>query len=335
MAYTNSPLVTYTRIAKYYTKNRNHAIDTITIHCVVGQWTAKQGCDYFATTTAQASCNYFVGKDGSIGLCVEEKDRSWCSSSSSNDNRAITIEVASDTSHPYAVTDTAYKALIKLIADVCKRNGIKKLLWENNKALIGHVERQNMTVHQWFANKSCPGQYLLERHYDIANQVNALINAPANTTVTAPSTSSSLLYRVQTGAFSQKANAEAEAKKVQAAGFEAIIVQSGGLYKVQVGAYSVKANAETMQNKLKVAGFATMITTSSGTVVSQTTTTKAVTVGATVKVNQGAKTYTGGSLASFVYTRNHRVDSVSGNRVVISYNGVVICAINIKDLTVV
>lgn len=105
--FTNSPLVSYTRISPNKTPNRNHAIDTVTIHCIVGQWTAKQGCDYFATTNRKCSANYVVGKDGSIGLSVEEKDRSWCSSSASNDNRAITIEVASDTTHPYKVTDAA------------------------------------------------------------------------------------------------------------------------------------------------------------------------------------------------------------------------------------
>ena len=109
---SNSPLATYTRITKNKTSPRNHAIDTITIHCIVGQWTAKQGCDYFATTNRQCSANYVVGKDGSIGLSVDEKDRSWCSSNGTNDNRAITIEVASDTTHPYAVTAKAYAALL-------------------------------------------------------------------------------------------------------------------------------------------------------------------------------------------------------------------------------
>ena len=95
--------MTYSRISPNRTSPRNHKIDTITIHCIVGQWTAKQGCDYFATTGRKCSANYVVGKDGSIGLSVEEQDRSWCSSSRSNDHRAITIEVASDTKHPYKV----------------------------------------------------------------------------------------------------------------------------------------------------------------------------------------------------------------------------------------
>lgn len=183
MAYTNSSLVTYTNLTKNHSGQRTHKIDTITIHCVVGQWTAKKGCDYFATTTRQASCNYVVGKDGSIGLCVEEKNRSWCSSNSSNDNRAITIEVASDTKHPYAVTAAAYEALIKLCADICKRNDIEKLIWSTNKTdRINHRNGCNMTVHRDFAAKACPGDYLYNRHGDIAEKVNAILSNSTNNT---------------------------------------------------------------------------------------------------------------------------------------------------------
>ena len=275
MAYTNSPLVTYKRITNNKTSPRNHAIDTITIHCIVGQWTAKQGCDYFATTDRECSANYVVGKDGSIGLSVEEKDRSWCSSSSSNDHRAITIEVASDTAHPYAVTDEAYNALIKLVADICKRNGIKKLLWKADKSLIGQVDKQNMTVHRWFANKSCPGEYLYSRHSDIAAKVNALLGDSAGETAHTPTTQT--LYRVQVGAYSKKANADAMLEKIKKAGFDTYMVQVDGLYKVQVGAYSKKSNADAMAAKLKASGFDTYITTKSGTAVSAGTQKKSVT----------------------------------------------------------
>lgn len=153
---SNSSLVTYTKISPNKNSPRNHIIDTITIHCVVGQWTAKQGCDYFAQSNVGASANYIVGKDGSIGLCVDEGDRSWCSSNKANDNRAITIEVASDTTSPYTVTNAAYETLIKLIADICKRNNIKKLVWSTDKNdRINHLNGCNMTVHRDFANKSC------------------------------------------------------------------------------------------------------------------------------------------------------------------------------------
>lgn len=172
----NSPLVSYTKISPNRTVGRNHVIDTITIHCVVGQCTVQSLGEVFAPATRKGSSNYGVGKDGKIGMYVEEKDRSWCSSSSVNDNRAITIEVASDTTHPYAVTDKAYNALIELCADICKRNNIKELKWQANKSLIGQVNKQNMTVHRWFANKACPGDYLYNRHYDIAEKVNELLD---------------------------------------------------------------------------------------------------------------------------------------------------------------
>ena len=175
MAYTNSPLVSYTKISPNKTVNRNHKIDTITIHCVVGQCSVETIGKVFASSSRQASSNYAVGYDGRIGMYVEEKDRSWCSSNAKNDHRAITIEVASDTKDPYAVNDKAYNALIELVADICKRNGIKELKWKADKSLSGQVDKQNMTVHRWFANKACPGDYLYNRHGQIAAEVNKLL----------------------------------------------------------------------------------------------------------------------------------------------------------------
>lgn len=173
---SNSSLVTYTKLSPNCNKPRNHEIDTITIHCFVGQVTAEQGCNIKKFTkynpVSGASCNYVVGYDGSIGLCVDEANRSWCTSSRANDHRAITIEVASDTKHPYEVTKKAYNTLLDLVTDICKRNNIKQLLWKADKKLIGNVEQQNMTVHRWFANKACPGDYLYNRHGDIATEVN-------------------------------------------------------------------------------------------------------------------------------------------------------------------
>jgi hypothetical protein len=170
--FTNSPLVDYVKISPNRTSPRNHKIDTITIHCVVGQCSVETLGNVFSSSSREASSNYGIGYDGKIGMYVEEKDRSWCSSSSSNDHRAITIEVASDTTHPYAVNDKAYNALIELVADICKRNNIKKLKWKGDKSLIGQIDKQNMTVHRWFANKACPGDFLYERHGAIADAVN-------------------------------------------------------------------------------------------------------------------------------------------------------------------
>ena len=181
---SNSSLVSYTQISPNRTSPRNHAIDTITIHCMAGQLTV-QGCgSIFAKPSSCASSNYGIGKDGTIAMYVEEKDRSWCSSNAANDHRAVTIEVASDSFAPYKVTDAAYNSLIKLLVDICKRNKIKKLLWQGNPALIGQVSKQNMTVHRWFKNKACPGDYLYNRHGEIAATVNKKLGA--STTSSAP-----------------------------------------------------------------------------------------------------------------------------------------------------
>lgn len=174
---SNSPLVSYTRISPNKNSPRNHVIDTITIHCFVGQVSVEDGCAAFAYSEREASCNYVIGSDGRIGLCVDESDRSWCSANRENDHRAITIECASDKVHPYAINDDVYKSLIDLCEDICRRNGIKELKWKGDKSLIGKVNEQNMTVHRWFQAKACPGDYIYERLGKIASEVNSrLIN---------------------------------------------------------------------------------------------------------------------------------------------------------------
>lgn len=170
---SNSPLVSYTKISPNKTSPRNHKIDTVTIHCVVGQCSVETLGNIFAPTSRQASANYGIGVDGRVGMYVEEKDRSWCSSNAANDHRAVTIEVASDTTEPYAVNAKAYAVLIDLLVDICQRNGITKLVWSTNKVdRVNHKNGCNMTVHRDYANKSCPGTYLYERHAQIASEVN-------------------------------------------------------------------------------------------------------------------------------------------------------------------
>lgn len=175
MAYTNSSLATFTLLSPNHGGQRDHKIDTITIHCVVGQLTAA-GIAYCFQGSRQASCNYGVGRDGDISLVVEEKNRSWCSSNRDNDARAVTIEVASDTYDPYRVTYAAFEAVIKLVADICQRNEIKKLVWSTNKnERVNHLNGCNMTVHRDYANKSCPGDYLYGRMGEIAERVNEIL----------------------------------------------------------------------------------------------------------------------------------------------------------------
>ena len=229
MAFTNSPLVSYTKISPNRTKNRNHAIDTITIHCVVGQCSVETLGNVFAPESRKASSNYGVGVDGRIGMYCEEKDRSWCSSNAANDHRAITIEVASDTTHPYAVNEKAYAALIDLCVDICQRNGIKKLVWSTDKnQRVNHLNGCNMTVHRDYANKSCPGDYLYEHHGAIADAVNARLNVTEDTKTEAPA-ETTLPEKLTTGYY-----------RVRKAWKDA---------KSQVGAYRVLKNAKKAADK--------------------------------------------------------------------------------------
>lgn len=174
---TNSPLVSYTKLSPNHSGQRTHAIDTISVHCMAGNLSVETCGALFANSDRKASSNYGIGSDGRIALYVNESNRSWCTSSKANDQRAVTIEVANTVAaDPWPISDAAYKSLIDLLVDICQRNGIKKLLWKGNRNLIGLVDQQNMTVHRWFAAKACPGNWLYEHHGQIAEEVNKRLN---------------------------------------------------------------------------------------------------------------------------------------------------------------
>lgn len=184
---SNSKLVTYTAISPNKTSPRNHAIDTITIHCVGGNCTLETIGKQFATYDERngASSNYGIDSNGNVGMYVEESDRSWCTSWKPNDHRAVTIEVANDGPGPqWHVSDKAMATLIKLIADIAKRNNIKKMLWKNDPNLMGQVDKQNMSLHRWKAAKACPGDYLVSKHYFIADEVNKILNGSTDNDTT-------------------------------------------------------------------------------------------------------------------------------------------------------
>lgn len=181
MAYTNSSMVVYTKLSPNHSGQRAHAIDRITPHCVVGQCSVETLSNIFYPASRQASSNYGIGTDGRVAMYVEEKNRSWCSSSNANDQRAITIECASDTKEPYAMNSKVYETLVKLCVDICKRNGKTKLLWleDKDKTLNYNPKSDEMmlTVHRWFANKSCPGNWLYARLGDLALKVTAALGS--------------------------------------------------------------------------------------------------------------------------------------------------------------
>lgn len=332
---SNLGLVVYTKLSPNHSGQRTHSIDRITPHCVVGQLSCESICGCFTSPQREASCNYGIGTDGRISLCVEEKNRSWCSSSNANDQRAVTIECSSDKTAPYAMTDAVYAALIDLCTDICKRNGKSKLLWfgDKNKTLAYEPKADEMiiTVHRWFANKSCPGDWLYNRLGDLAAKVTSRLGGSSQQP-------SGTLYRVQTGAYKQKANADAQLAKVKAADFDTYMVQAGGYYKIQVGAYSKKANADAMAAKLKAAGFDTYITTEQGKAVSSSegTTAASLAVGDKVKLASNAPVYGSSTkFSSWVYSSTLYVREISGNRVVISTQktGAVTGAVDKKYLT--
>lgn len=197
MSYTNSSLVSYTKLSPNHSGQRTYSIDRITPHCVVGQLSAESICACFPAGR-EASCNYGIGTDGRVSLCVEEKNRSWCSSSNANDQRAVTIECASDRTEPYAMNSKVYDSLVRLCTDICRRNGKNKLLWfaDKDKSLNYNPKPDEMviTVHRWFANKSCPGNWLYARLGDLEVRVTAALDGAATNT---PSTGCSTWYRVR------------------------------------------------------------------------------------------------------------------------------------------
>ena len=225
MAYTNSSLVKYTSLSPNHSGQRTHSIDRITPHCVVGQLTAEGICACFPKGR-EASCNYGIGKDGKVALCVEEKNRSWCSSSPENDQRAVTIECASDSTAPYAFNTAVYNALIELCLDICKRNGKNKLLGLGDKTkTLNYAPKSGemvLTVHRWFANKSCPGDWMYSRMGDLATTVTKRLSGVSGGGSTTTTPTGKTLYRVRKSWYDAKS---------------------------QIGAFSVLANAKSLVDK--------------------------------------------------------------------------------------
>ena len=226
---SNSPLVSYTKLSPNHSGQRTHSIDRITPHCVVGQCSVETLGNIMYPTAKQASCNYGIGPDGRVGMYVEENNRSWCSSSNANDQRAITIECASDTYHPYAMNNKVYATLIELCTDICKRNGKKKLLWlvDKNKTLayVPVADEMVLTVHRWFANKSCPGDWLYSRLGDVAAKVTANLSGssiPA-TPLTGKKSTEEVAQEVIAGKWG---NGQERKDRLTAAGYDYTAVQA-------------------------------------------------------------------------------------------------------------
>ena len=251
MAYTNSPMVAYTRLSPNHSGQRTHSIDRITPHCVVGQCTAEGLGEWFEKTSTQASSNYGIDKDGRVGMYVEEKNRSWCSSSSANDQRAITIECASDKTEPYAFKDIVYQRLIELCVDICKRNGKNKLIWFGDKdKTLNYTPKSGemiLTVHRWFANKSCPGNWMYARMSDLAEKVTAQLGGSSDTPIKESVTQAAVLANLS----------EDDAIKKVGALFTADMKKSGVLASVSLAQFILESGygkSELAQNANNIFG---------------------------------------------------------------------------------
>jgi N-acetyl-anhydromuramyl-L-alanine amidase AmpD len=257
MSFTNSSLTSYTRISpnknigRYYDYQsdkpvqRVTEITKITIHHMAGIMSVEEFGNLVANPGREMSANYCIGSDGRIGLFCEEKDRSWCSSSPWNDNRAITIEVSNcKIGGDWAISETVYESLIKLCADICKRNGIKKLEFTGDK-------NGSLTYHYMFASTACPGTWIKNHTNDICNRVNALLNNTnaTNNSINIKPNASKDLYRIrksfdnvasQIGAYSDLENAKKACKE----GYTVFDGKGNAVYSKITNTYSTKSNTK-------------------------------------------------------------------------------------------
>lgn len=262
---SNSSLISCTVLSPNHSGKRTMPIDRISIHCMAGNLSVESCGSLFAKSSRQASSNYGIGSDGRIGLYVDEANRSWCTSSRANDQRAITIEVANTVAaHPWPVSDKAYAALIKLCVDICKRNGKNKVVWFSDKdtALAYEPKEGEMvlTVHRWFAAKACPGDDLFNNHPDIVSKVNAQIGGTTTSTTdpepttTPAKTNEEIAKEVYQGKWGNGADRK---KRLTAAGYDYAAVQA--IVDTLVKGTSQSTTTTTTAKTVKATGVASKL----------------------------------------------------------------------------
>ena len=292
MAY--SKYVNYINYSPNCNAPRNNRINKITIHHMAANLSVEQCGNIFANRNRQASSNYGIGSDGRVGLYVDEANRSWCSSNGDNDHQAITIEVANDViGGNWHVSDVALAKLIDLCVDICERNGIDRLVFTGNAS-------GNLTLHKYFTATMCPGPYLESKMPYIAQEVNRRLGMKNDK----PSTSAYIVKQGDTlSAIARKYNTTYQVLAEYNSISNPNLIYPGQVIKIP---QEQKNEAHIVNNEINV--------------------------GDTVKVREGAKDYNGVQLASFVYSRNHKVLEVNGDRVVITYGGIVVAAIHKNNL---
>lgn len=148
-----------------YTKGRSgRSIEAITIHHMAGVLSAEQCGKIFQQVGRYGSSHYGIGYDGRIGQYVDESDTAWTNSNWDSNCKSVTIET-SDNDNSWYVNDTTLNSLIKLVADIAKRNNLGTL-----------VPGKNLTWHSMFTSTSCPGDYLRSKMQYIADEANKINN---------------------------------------------------------------------------------------------------------------------------------------------------------------
>lgn len=220
----------YSKLCKKIIESPNHSgkrtdnIDIITPHIIVGLAKMDTLGSIFIKPSRQASSNYGVCVDGIVGI-VDEDNRSWCSSSNWNDQKAITIEVACENFHPYKVPQEYFDDLVDLCVDICRRHGFSRMETTSSKEeLESKLKTKSkdtvlLSRHNYFANTSCPGDNLSSRFEELAK----LVTEQLKESVESESEEVNKMYRVQVGAYTVKQNAENMKAKLLAAGFDAYI----------------------------------------------------------------------------------------------------------------
>lgn len=297
-----------------YTHGRSgRNIEMVALHHMAGVLSAEQCGRIFQQAGRGASANYGIGKDGEIGLYVDEYNTAWANANWDSNCKSVSIELSnSSASGNYPVSDVVLNKAIDLIADIFKRNNLGKC-----------VKGQNLVWHSMYSNTYCPGDYIRGKLDYIVDKVNEKLGLNSNVS------SNDNLYKVQVGAFSKKENADNLANEIKNKGIDTYIVKIDNLYKVQCGAFANVDNAKNMAKTLNNMGYDTYIVgLNESTSSNQSSNT--IKAGDKVRVTNAVQ-YNGQSFA--VYFDTYDVIEVSGDRAVIGQGSEVTCAISINNIT--
>lgn len=261
---SNSSLVNVIGLSPFTNGKRRLNIDRITPHCIVGNFPAERLPQFF--DDEGCSCNYAIAEDGRVALIIEEDCNSWCSSNENNDQRSVTIECSCDIENPYEFNVSVFNKLIELTVDICRRNNMDHVKYLHEYYVENGVTKHavdydppvgecQITLHRFFANKACPGDWFVDHIPDFVKEVNSRLSG--NHTEVKPDKAN---FCVHVGAFRNSSYADNLANKANQSGIisspaEIRYNPHTNLYEVSVATCETIAQATDIGNRLKDAGF--------------------------------------------------------------------------------